>query len=107
MVLLTLRGPYITVEVGDGDGVSRPPTRAFDGVFENNLLRFVPVRSPPLAQSTLANGQQRGTPLVVVDIIKAKVIRIELRLCVGEEVGRKGIRASGGGIQDRAVSRSS
>ena len=26
----------------------------FDGVFENNLLRFIPVRSPPLAQSTHA-----------------------------------------------------
>lgn len=35
---------------------------------------------------------QRGAPFIVVGLVKDKVVRIELRPCVGEEVGpRNGI----------------
>jgi hypothetical protein len=75
MVLVTSRNPCISIEVGDGDGIS--PDKGLgcfivillvlDGVFENieQPPALWPVPSPPLAQSTHADGQQRGTPLAV------------------------------------------
>jgi hypothetical protein len=58
MVFLTLRGPYITVEVGDGDGVSRPPTRAFDGDFENKPHAL---RTCSISASCAINARKRTT----------------------------------------------
>jgi hypothetical protein len=90
MVLVTLRNLCISIEVGDGDGISPALTRASDDLSLsfwssmaslrtlNNLLRF------GLFHLRLLRSQRTR--------YKAKVFRISCDLCVREEVGpRKGI----------------
>jgi hypothetical protein len=65
-----------------------------DGIFENNLLRFDLFHLRLLRNQRTQADNSEVLRKPSLDFIKAKVIRVELRLCVGEEVRpRKGIRA--------------
>ena len=90
MVLVTLRNPCIFIEVGDGDGISPALTRASDALSLsfwssmaslrtlNNLLRFGLFHLPLLRSQRTQTDNSEVLRWPSLDLIKAKVVRIEL-----------------------------
>jgi hypothetical protein len=82
--------PCISIEVGDGDGVSPVPTKASDALSLSSSIASLRTTSLALTwHLRLFRNQRTQTDNSEVfrqqslDLIKAKVVRIELRLCVG------------------------